>query len=116
MHATELITHHSQQLLPLMLCSGVSIKRLTVGARPSWQGPPQIMSCDFNSCDRRLCDFCDQLTVFNTTTYLNVYEYEPFIQNSSELLLADSQVYYYQHCALESCVERPLVAVELSGK
>ena len=106
--------------MPVILCSGVSIKKLTVGARPSWHGPPQCMSCDFHSCDRWPCYFCDQLTVFSTTSYLNVYEYEPssaFTQECFEHFLTDNIfLIQYQRCALEVCVNRLLVAVELSGK
>ena len=116
MRSTELTTHTSQQHLQplLVLCDGVSIDKLIFGARPSLEGPPQIMPCDF--------EYCNQLSMFNTTSYLNVYEHKPsssFTQNGFELLPAvinSFQIYYYQRCALVDCNDRPLVAVELSGK
>ena len=125
---------HHQQLhvlppLPVILCSGVSINKWIVGARASLEGPPQIRLCDINFCDQLLSDldvlhqppcefeYCNQLSTFNTTSYLNVYEYKP--QNGFELFLVvinTFQIYYYLRCALVDCIYRPLVAVELSGK
>ena len=133
MRSTELTAHPSQQHLqplPVISCSGVSINKWIVGARASLEVPPQIRLCDF--CKQWLADFshqlpcdfeyCNQLSTFNTTSYLNVYEHEPsssFTQNGSEQFLAminSFQIYYYQRCSLEDCIYRPLVAVELSGK
>jgi hypothetical protein len=121
MRSTELTAHPSQQRLqPLPVwCDGLSINKWIVGATPSLEVPPQIRLCGSNFCGQLPCD-CNQMTMFNTTSYLNVYEHEPsssFTQNGSEQFLAminSFQIYYYQRCSLEDCIYRPLVAVELS--
>ena len=128
MRSTEITSRTSQQL-PVILCPGVSIEKLIVGATASLEGQPQIMFCDcvqspcsYGYCDQPLCDFenCKQLTTLNTTSYLNVYEHEP---SSSEKLQFPAVIntfqiiyYYYWRCLLVDCIYRPLVAVELSGK
>ena len=62
------------------------------------------------------------LTSLNTTSHLNVYEYQvsqsKFVENGHFIVLNSSQI-YYQRCGLStrgsgSCVGHPLVAVEYS--
>ena len=122
MQSTELTTHTSPPS-PVSSCYRVSIKKWIVGARASLEGPPQIALCDSpcvsGYCVQLPCDanFCGQETMFNTTSYLNVYEHQP--QNASKqfLVVNCSPIYYsYLRCPLVDCIYRPLVAVELSGK
>ena len=117
MNATQLTTHYSKlSLFPIRVtCSGVSINKWIVGAIGSLQVPPEIVLCNSpNSCEHRF-----HLTMLNTTSHLNVYEYElhpkSVIPSDMYLVVNSSQI-YYQSCALRHCVDQPLVAVELTGE
>ena len=116
-NATVLTTYHSKQSLQKIrvTCSGASINKWIVGATTSLQVPPEIILCDSpNYCEHRF-----HLTMLNTTSHLNVYEYElypKFIIPSGMYLAVNSSQIYYQRCALEGCLDQPLVAVELAGE
>ena len=117
MNATQLTTHSN--LLHFrgirVTCSGASINKWIVGATTSLQVPPQILLCDFdspNSCDHF------ELAMLNTTSHLNVYEFNHayMINDRRQFLKVESSQIYYQRCALGRCLDRPLVAVELTGE
>ena len=116
-NATVLTTHHSKQSLQKIrvTCSGASINKWIVGATTSLQVPPEIMLCNLSNS----CKHWFHLTMLNTTSHLNVYEYKlhpKFIIPGNMYLVVNSSQIYYQRCALEGCVDQPLVAVELTGE
>ena len=126
MAATELTSHPDTFQYPHSIyfgCSGSTVRKWTVGARitgHSQEKLPQILIKELPSLTTI---HTSELSSVNTTSYLNVYEYElspPVQVDQDQYITVDSTQIYYQRCGIVrqlsgQCIDIPLVAVD-AGK